>query len=262
VKFLQQSLHPMLPVEILDHILSYLDTDHVALKTCLRAHPVFSDLVKRYLYAHIAVLNKPTVNSHGLNPEQLAKLLLSNVCVADYVHSLHMTVSTFGNNQWQEMEWILPKFRQLQKISLTVAEQGAWFSVHKDVREAFMNCLRLPSTVEVSILRAHGFPLYAFADCGFKKLTLNGNFNPSSRTLSLPCLESLSIHKGWPCSPEFFSSANIPKLRSLDFRPYRPNDFGTLPQLLQRCSNTLTSLELDFGINCMYHRDRWFIFNT
>ena len=97
-------LYPMLPVEILDHILSYLATDHVALKTCLRAHPVFSDLVKRYLYAHIVVLNKPTVNSHGLNPAQLAKLLLSNVCVADHVHSLHMTVSALGNNQWQEMD--------------------------------------------------------------------------------------------------------------------------------------------------------------
>lgn len=252
----------MLPLEILDHILSYLDTDHVALKTCLRAHPVFSDLVKRYLYVHIVVLNEPTVNSHSLKPAQLAKLLLTNVCVADHVRSLHMTVLTLGNNQWQEMGWILPKFRQLEGISLTVAAQGAWSSVHKDVREAFMNCLRLPSTVEVSILRAHGFSLCAFADCGLKKLTLNENFNPSSRTLSLPYLESLSIHKGWPCLSEFFSSANIPKLRSLDFRPYRPNDFGSLPQLLQHCSNTLTSLELDFGINCMYHRDCWFILNT
>lgn len=253
----------MLPLEVLDHIFSY--TDPFDLKACLRAHPIFSKVVQRHLYAHIAILNVNEPNSDSFNPAQLRDLLSSNLRIADYVRSLDMTISPSDERHLKPMVWILPKFRRLQRISL-VAPSGVWYSVPKDVREALMECFRLPSMVEVSISvsRSVCYPLSDFVDgiIGLKRLTLDGKFDTSSSTLSFPCLESLSIYKSSTSMLESFIAAKIPKLRSLDFHPSQQSGFRNLSQLLQYCSDTLTSLKINLGINCMSHCCACFNSNT
>jgi len=42
-----------LPAELLDHILSFLQSDPETLKTCSESHPSLSQLAEPYLYAHV-----------------------------------------------------------------------------------------------------------------------------------------------------------------------------------------------------------------
>lgn len=253
----------MLPPEILDHIFSY--TDPVALKACLRAYPIFRNLVEPHLYAHIAVLDDPVLGPNGFSPVKFTNLRLSNPHVADYVRSLHITIPSLpfpfnSETLWQGMIWIWPRFRKLQRISL-VSSNVLWRDLPLDFREHFMCCLRSPSLVEVSIsvqLRDR-FPLSFLVGCiGLKSLTLKGDFDSPDQNLSFPFLESLSI-----CGTSFFllrhfSLAELPKLHSFNFRPAYHFKYSHLPRFLQHCSDTLTSLELEFGVICMSHYDPCF----
>jgi len=42
-----------LPAELIDHIFSYLQTDIPSLKACSEAHPLYSSLAERHIYARI-----------------------------------------------------------------------------------------------------------------------------------------------------------------------------------------------------------------
>ncbi len=236
---------PMLPVEILDHILSFLD--ETSLKAYLVAHPAFSGLVERHLYSHI------TVSNIDYAPSELARLLSDNPHVANYVHGLCMinTFSTFYANRWQEtMALILPKFKNLQRVSWQIV--GGWSG---RLCEAFINCLRLPSMVGVEIIYAFNFPLSAFVDCtGIKELTLTDSICRPSPNLSLPYLKTLSIKNCNYGLREIVSWAKTLELQSLDFDPWESDDLSLLPQLLQGCTNSLTSLKLGCG-HCTSCRD-------
>ncbi len=246
----------MLPLEILDQIFYFLATDHVALDLCSKAHPVFSDLIERYLYAHITILlNKPIVGRDGFSPSQLFELLLNKPRIANCVNKLRIKNTKADDTSmvhWREVARILPKFQRLQTIILVYNLNLEWSSLDEGFREAFMDCLSLPSMVGVSILRAFKFPLSAFGCLGIKRLTLGGTFHYSSPNSSLPYpqIESLSIHSCRPSLPEIISWTKTLKLRTLKFCPSltHAGAFRRLPELLQ---SSLTSLELDFGHRCM-----------
>jgi hypothetical protein len=170
----------------------------------------------------------------------------------------YLQVNYGGSLNDEDIAMILPKFRMLKKITLDDAMPSRWPMFHQSFCAAFIQCLRLPSLIEVSIHGTDAFPLTAFANCiSIKKLTLVGTFTFNSlsanSTSPYPQIESLSIRSCHaPLSP-IISWAKTCNPRSLSFfLPHLQNSLELQP-LLQVWSNTLTSLELDFGVSCLFH---------
>jgi hypothetical protein len=244
----------MLPLEIIDHIFSFLHSDRVTLEICSKAHPILFKLLQQHLYANITIRNVPA------EIFQLSKLMSDSLCIANYVRSLHIKIEWPGYIPLNEEDiaMILPKFRMLKKITLDDYSFTRWPIFHERFRAAFIQCLRLPSMREVSI-RGNIFPLTAFSNCmSVKKLTLDGTFTfnnlSADSTLPYPQIESLTIRRCHFSLPPIISWAKTcnPRSFGLCLDPY-DDDMPNLQPLLQVWSNTLTSLEIDFGITCLFH---------
>jgi hypothetical protein len=246
----------MLPLEIIDHIFSFLHSDRATLEICSRAHPILLKLVQQHLYANTTIRNVPA---------EIFTLMSDSLCIANYVRSLHIKIEYRYTRSLNEeaIAMVLPKFRMLKKITLDDHSFTRWPMFHEKFRAAFIQCLRLPSMIEVSI---HGniFPLTAFSNCmSLKKLTLDGTFTfddlSADSTLPYPQIESLTIRRSQNSSlPPIISWAKTcnPRSFGLCLNPY-DDDMPKLQPLLQVWSNTLTSLEIDFGITCLFHYNHY-----
>jgi len=249
----------MLPLEIIDHIFSFLQSDSLTLEKCSKAHPILSELVPKYLYANITIRVPSDVS-------RLSELASDNL-IANYVRNLQLDLvwsvhesSSRRLLDQEEIALMLPKFRTLRGIALHVGYDPPteWPLLHEKFREAFTQCLRLPSMIEMSILGTSEFPLTTFRNCtSIKKLTLGGNFDfddsssdsSSSSSLVYPRIESLSFYGCWRSSSAIISWAKICSPRSLRFS--LPSDFGLFQSLMSIYSNTPVGLELDLGGCCM-----------
>ena len=248
----------MLPLEIIDHIFSFLQSDSFALEKCSKAHPILSELVPKHLYANIAIRV----------PGRFSNLLASDDLNANYVRNLQIelvwSIHESSSRRLLDQEKIalmLPKFRMLRGIALHVGDVDdpptEWPLLHEKFREAFTQCLRLPSMIGVSILGTSEFPLTTFRNCtSIKRLALGGEFDfddPSSdSSLSLvtyPQIVSLALYGCQGSSSAIVSWAKICSPHSL--RLTLPSDFELLQSLVPIYSNTLVSLELDLGGACM-----------
>jgi len=98
---------------------------------------------------------------------RLSKLVSNSLCIANYVRSLHIMIEwrkyvhfnyTRSLNE-EDIAMILPKFRMLRKISFDDDTPSTWPLLHERFRAAFIQCLRLPSLIEVSIHGINAFPL-------------------------------------------------------------------------------------------------------
>jgi len=248
----------MLPPEIIDHILSFLHSDRITLETCSRAHPILFKLVQQHLYTNTIIRNDPA------EIVRLSKLVSD---IANYVRNLHIMIewrgymhfNQTGSLNEEDIAMILPKFRMLRKISLDDDTPSTWPKLHERFRAAFIQCLHLPSLIEVSIHGTREFPLTAFANCmSIKKLTLDGTlftFNNLSAdsTSPYPQIESLSIQGCHASLPPITSWAKTCNPHSLGFCPLYIPDPSELQPLLQVWSNTLTSLEIDLGLIRLFH---------
>ena len=79
-----------LPAELLDHILSFLQSDPETLKSCSESHSPLSQLAEPYLYHH--VLFKTDESEQLFKPENLAELLSKRPYIAHYIRSLEIRV--------------------------------------------------------------------------------------------------------------------------------------------------------------------------
>jgi len=248
----------MLPPEIIDHIFSFLHSDLVTLETCSRAHPILFKLIQKHLYVNTTIRN---------DTAEIVQLSKSVSDIAHYVRSLHiiierprrwLRVNYWGSFNEEGIAMILPKFRMLRKISLDDCVATRWPMFHQSFCAAFIQCLRLPSLIEVSIHGTREFPLTAFVNCmSIKKLTLDGSFTfnnlSADSTSPYPQIESLSIRRCRASLPTITSWAKTCNPRSLGFSLPNLQNNSELQPLLQVWSNTLTSLELDFGITRLFH---------
>ena len=245
------------PLEIIDHIFSFLQSDSLALEKCSKAHPILSELVPKHLYANITI---------RVPSSRFSKLASDNL-IANYVRNLQLdlvwSVHDSSGRRLLDQERIalmLPKFRMLRGIALHVGDDPPteWPLLHERFREAFTQCLRLPSMIEVSILGTSEFPLTTFRNCtSIKRLALEGAFDfddsssdsSSSSLVTYPRIESLSLYYCQFPNTAIISWAKTCSPRSLRFS--FPNDFAILRSLVTIYSNTLVSLELDLGAVCM-----------
>ena len=256
-----------LPTDVLDYIFSFLESDRVALEACSQSHPFLSQFAERYLYSTIKLQDGGSIRDAAFEFNQL---LLDTPRIGSYVRTVEVRIPHkfhFEVMDLTHVSSILPKLSLVKKIALI--QEGtrgdfSWENLPETFRQAFLNCLALQSMEELSLVYVINFPLSALKDCKtIKTLQLrNWKHDLKSKVLRdtlmhpLPPVESLSIHSCEKNSLQkmlpWLENRNI---RSLSFSTRRGSsetyDFDILPNLLTRCSNHLTTLDLDVKTSCM-----------
>ena len=153
---------------------------------------------------------------------------------------------------------ILQSLLRLEEITLAqrcACRQRAWAYLPKKFHRVFMDCLHLPSMKELCIDHIPVFPLSSLNDCNtIEKLTLCSWSPDKMDTLANTCcieLHSLTIQR----CPRSSLCALIPwtQIRSLQSLAHKGSHFDLLSQLIRSCSDSLTSLYIDFEFHCTSH---------
>lgn len=264
-----------LPTDILDRILSFLQDDRTALRACSQSHPTVSQLAERYLYAHITVDNDGAFhsdNTHHFGVGNKVTVLLSKrPHIANYVRSLEIRVSYKSTpakvTLSEDLFAVLSSFPLLTTITLSAhPDVVKWRLLPEDFRKAFIGCLRLFSINSVSIIRVPGFPLSVLNDCnGITDFTVESWRNGVdliAEDANLPLLGFLSIkHCGGESLAKLITWAPIRNLRTLELsRLHNVLGYTKVPELLAKCSDSLSTLDLDLGSECaVYALSRRFL---
>ena len=267
-----------LPAELLDHILSLLQSDPEALKICSKSHPSLCQLAEPYLYSHI--LLKTDESDKWFNPANLTELLSKRPYIVHYIRSLEIRVGGDDDKETrlqrlQEISTILPYLSALKAVTLnhSACPFLGWETQPESFRRAFLDCLHLQSMQDVCINQIFGFP-FAFALNGgcksIRRLTVSGDLwhpgqinnldmngplmNQGLRVKSL-CIQLCgeSFLRGFAA---WFATSGS-QLQSLEFSSYERYAYDSLPMLLTGSSNSLTTLDIDLGIfrTCMSFLD-------
>lgn len=246
----------MLSAEVIDHILSFLQSDPASLKACSESHPFLSRLAERHQFAHI-VLRQP------LHTE-FTRIFADRPHLFIYVRSIQLNI---GN--WDpKLLSILPKLRLLKRIELS-GERGVffWDRLPESSRRAFLNCIHSSSVDDVCISNISGFPLSALNDAKpLKRLTLykwwekGGRPQLNSSTSDKLQLGTLSLEEiGKNALQNVIAWAPTCTLRSLEVSygdkllTINNNPYDLIPSLLAACSDSLTNLQLSVGNHCASH---------
>jgi len=260
----------LLPTDVVDHILSFLQSDITTLETCSRSHPTLSKLSERYIYAKVTLHNdKWIVIPDGLTEKisKFAKIIAKNPNIAKHVRNLKVyvddnvnsnkTTATYLNN----VASMLPTFSRLKKITLSGFGRGScmsWHTLPVTFCQAFQHLLRVQCIEDVSILYAHFLPLSLLNDCKTLRLTLHfcldiqydkgfiedQPYQPLEHLYIQYCYEEMEKIASW---------VQLRSLRSLRVTLDEQSEFKDfLPQLLAACSSTLIKLDLDIAHLCMF----------
>jgi len=254
-----------IPTEIVDHIFSFLDvlspSGYNDLKACARAHPFLLTSAERCLFSNIRISRNPTVG-RAFHCSNLSNVLLTKPHIANYVRALGVDLSsspldchTVAPRELEDMLFVISKLRALTTIEIRghhYWKNIEWSWLHKPFREAFINCLSLPSIKKVSILRMDDFPMTAFDQCkGLTELSLDGKFELS--TDLCPRLESLSIYYWFKSGifPGIITWKNALNLRRLDVCIPGVGELALFSDVIRICS-AITDLGLDFLDKCNF----------
>ena len=253
-----------LPTELLDHILSFLQSDKPALRACAKSHPLLSQLTEPHLYAQISLwtclqVHPPNPNLFGTS--NLARLLSKSPRVVHYIRKLDISIYgkyfSLVERRLKEISAFLPRLLALKSISLS--SDYSWERLPAYFCQAFWTALRSPSMQHVSISRVINFPLLNVLtreECKITQLTIHDRFYYNwSQSIRTPTkwsspLESLCLKN---CDRWFLNNVTTWLDKSgMQFRSLECssawNDSNTFPKLLTSSSNSLTSLDLDIEL--------------
>ena len=251
-----------LPDDVLDHIFGFLQSDFHVLKACSQSHPKFIPLVKRHLYANIALyIRSPSdtfivISGHRLRTAEFISLLSNDPYITNYIRRLEVNIIFCLPlvTGLENMASILSMCSLVKTVTFT-SRYTTWLSLPENFRLAVLNCLNLPSMRSVSIILVYGFPLAALSSSkSVKSLTLcdwtpGPGFIPE--TSRHPLLEHLAIQD---CSCEAVQTimawVKPGNLRSLEITPLASHNVEQLSKFYSSCSNTLTDLSLDIKSEC------------
>jgi len=257
-----------LPPEILDHILSFLQSDPAALKSCSESHPSLSQLAEPYLYAH--VLLRTDDESQLFKPENLTELLSKRPYIVYYIRSLEIDVRNGHDKETrrcclEEISTILPNLSALREITLDHSSSPGfgWEAQPESFRRAFLDCFRSQTMQDVHVKHVLLFPFRSAlnGECSIRSLTVRGGLWQRSNPNQINNLDSDGpfMNQGIPlkslciqlCGEEFlhgfvpwFATCR-PQLHSLEFFSLDDRGYDSLPRLLTSSSNSLTSLDLN-----------------
>ena len=239
-----------LSIEVVDHILSFLQSDPVSLKACYESHPLLSQLAQRHRFTHV-VLNDLFPPEFAFRPSDFSKVIHRHPHIATYVRSIELEVAIYPS----ELSSILPMMTLLKKVKLCGKLDPCWDEIPEHFRQAFLDCVHLPSMEDVSISQVSDFPLSALNNV--KRLALEWEDESLLDTITLDDsgahelqLESLSLIK-FGCVSLQRVIAWVPPctLRSLAILDC--DALECLAPLFDKCSNSLTDLQLDLGPQCV-----------
>ena len=237
------------PFDILDHIFGFLITDPASLVACSEAHPVFSRMVEKYRY-HCLTIDP---ESSGL----LTKLLLDKPRIANYVRVLRIEGERYPlfsvrTAYFDSIAAILPLFPVLRCIVLSYGGMMSWKQdLPQGFRKAVEDCFRLPTLRELHIDRyISNFPVsmldnHANIDC----FSLCGTPEVSEvADTTYPQLKLLSVTGFYAQRHHIsFGAWAKPRITRLQSLKYDYSSDETLLELLEICSDTLTTLDLTLG---------------
>jgi len=238
-----------LPFDILDHIFSFLITHPASLVACSEAHPVFSRMVEKYQYYCLTIDLESTCG-------HLTKLLSDKPRIRNYVRVLRIEpvyrYISITTTQFERVAAILPLFSALECIVLSIACMMTWESDLPQVfRKALEGCLCLPTLRElhidhyfndfpVSMLDSHA-NIDCFSLCGTPKVSKVAD-------TTYPQLKSLSITGFYENENHIsFGAWAKPRITRLQSLKYDYSSDHTLLELLEICSDTLSTLDITLG---------------
>src|SRR6266568_937386 len=123
-----------LPNDLVDYILSFLQSDLVTLEKCAQSHPTLSELSERYIYANITLCDDLD-RSKDLRSSEFTRILAKRPDIAKHVRSLTVRVSGSGLeaqckarlSHLDSASSLLPTFSGLTKLTIEGSPQD-WFS--------------------------------------------------------------------------------------------------------------------------------------
>jgi hypothetical protein len=261
-ELIDSSFSHLLPQD--GHGFQHFDEGIATLKRC-SMDPFLCRFAERHLYSSIMVRNSAAMDEKELYPgvyydTTLAKLFSERPHIARYVR--HMTIVLADPKSC--LEDILSMVSRLESVTLTRDKSGIklrWDFMPASFRAAFVACIKSPRMKKVVLEHLSQFSLFVLDDCSIGNLILRDvylvnegmqfelvNEDP---TPSYPVLDSLTLDcvlTFLPCL-HFWAKRHIHKLRSLTFSPIL-SGLSTLSLVLPICSNTLTSLDIDFLSTC------------
>ena len=196
------------PLEIISHVFSFLQSDPTTLAICSRAHPSFSPFAECLLYADVVVLdNRGNIRDKKDDRQiflasDLHKLLIDSPHIANYIRKLEICLSLRCATG---IAPILPMLLSLDSIFVTATFYASWLALPAEFFNAFAN--RLLSLREVSINYFDYVPLRVFDGCKtMKSIGLNGQcyaeINENDSQVIPQALDSLSLYSWKPHSPD------------------------------------------------------------
>ncbi len=244
-----------LPTDVVDYILSLLQSDIATLQTCAQSHPTLSELSECYIYANITLHDddKYIVNQEGhrLRIRKFAQIITKNPNITNHVRSLKVYVA---QNVYPELPKAmasylnivastLPTFSRLKKITLSGFGRSScisWRTLPETFCQAFQRLLHVQHMRDVSIFYASFLPLSLLNNCK-TRLTLHfcidGQYDKGSiEDQPYQPLEHLSIQCCYETMKKITSWVQLRSLRSLRLTLDEPSEFKDfLPQLLAAC---------------------------
>ena len=267
--------HIVLPltIDVLDYILSFLESDSKTLKACCRSHPLLCQIAEPHIYASIYLRTSNHVSDRNFGPSNLVNLLSNRPHIANYIRNLDIQVSGDSDEEMvpflHEISTALPKLLTLKKITLdhrSTPTSFCWESQPECFRMVFIGCLRSPSVQHVCLRGIFHFPFVSVwngESQTIKSLTVGNCFvwDPFNRAPTLDLydsecsnapIESLTFEC---CGGNFLEKFSgwvktfRMHFRSLEY--FQDDNYDLLPSLLSCSSNFLTNLDLDLGRKCM-----------
>ncbi|KAF9565100.1 hypothetical protein CPC08DRAFT_815625 [Agrocybe pediades] len=267
---------PDLPVELVDHILSFLQEDPKTLSVCMSVNILFCRLAQKHFCRILRLQNIPKYHPDGPEPPQILKLLTGSPHLTTYVRtvrilfsllSLLQRISHFPTYE-SHMASILQMLVNVKEVNMGWKRPNVmpWKTLPSTFRSAFCVFLRRQSITSLGIDYLSGFPLSILNDCAsLRSLSLIGGFSFSSdgaksQNNSRAQLERFNLNSIMENSSSsvtaWFESPGSPDLSTVTFLCAKTSfleDHHHITRLLQM-TRSLNVLELEFGREiCTYY---------
>ena len=252
-----------LPNDVIDHILSFLQSDVDTLKICAQTHPILSDLSERYIYADLTLLDDRDyfATSTGLRTRDFVQILANKSTIANHVRSLEVVcVSEDPGPKQHEMTCshldgvasLLPMLTGLTRFMFggrsIFDPRIEWHAMTETFRQAFLHHLH---SQDIVIRYVSFFPMASLNDRRNVRLSLEyceeTQYDGNSQSYPVPFDHISIMGCSEMCLYNIASWVKSHGLRSLKCSHYLFAD--SFRQLLDACSNSLTNLYL-FDSGC------------
>jgi hypothetical protein len=256
--------HSMLPVELVDHVFSFLRGDIPALEACLQANPAYSALAERYLYADIVIQTNDDLlpeATHSIT--ELYERFSKNPHLLYYPRTLEIDGCLAVSGTTLAVLSFIAKVPRMANLS--ILKFSKFFCCCQrptgPCDNLLRDCLSQLSIEELCLRNFYNISL-SILDNGkdIKKLTLSDctakNEPMSNLGSHSQSLESLVIDGERNAALLSWAMRRVSRghLTSLELRRTASRyEWSVFPELLMACSSSLRTLYVDVGVGCMQY---------